>query len=84
MNCQLFEKLLLTTTSIAGPSMTVSFDVIALLGGFKDGRVRLTQRKPFPVFPNRSYTKGPSIYDVRKILGFFDPPLSAFGTDLQH
>ena len=30
--------------------------------------------------------KGPSIYDVRKILGFFDPlpPLSAFGTDLQY
>ena len=31
-------------------------------------------------------SKGPSIYDVRKILGFFDPlpPLSAFGTDLQY
>ena len=30
--------------------------------------------------------KGPSIYDVRIILGFFDPlpPLSAFGTDLQY
>ena len=29
---------------------------------------------------------GPSIYDVRKMLGFFDPvpPLSAFGTDLQY
>ena len=32
------------------------------------------------------YGKGPSIYDVCKILGFFDtlPPLSAFGTDLQY
>ena len=32
------------------------------------------------------HPKGPSIYDVRKILGFFDPlpPLSAFGTDLQY
>ena len=31
--------------------------------------------------------KGASIYDVRKILGFFFdtlPPLSAFGTDLQY
>ena len=30
--------------------------------------------------------KGPSIYAVRKSLGFFDPlpPLSAFGTDLQY
>ena len=28
--------------------------------------------------------RGPSIYDVRNILGFFDPPLSAFGTDLQY
>ena len=32
-----------------------------------------------------SQRKGPSIYHVRKILGFFDPsPLSAFGTDLQY
>ena len=28
--------------------------------------------------------KGPSIYDVCKMLGFFDPLLSAFGTDLQY
>ena len=30
--------------------------------------------------------KGPSIYDVRTILGTFDPlpPLSLFGTDLQY
>ena len=31
-------------------------------------------------------SKGPSIYDVCKIFGIFDPlpPLSAFGTDLQY
>ena len=31
--------------------------------------------------------KGPSIYNIRKFFGFFDPlpsPLSAFGTDLQY
>ena len=28
--------------------------------------------------------KGASIYDVRKIFGILDPPLSAFGTDLQY
>ena len=34
----------------------------------------------------QEYNEGPSTYDVRKILGFFDPlpPLSAFGTDLQY
>ena len=34
----------------------------------------------------RELAWGPSIYDARKILGFFDPlpPLSAFGTDLQY
>ena len=34
----------------------------------------------------RGKAEGPSTYDVRKILGFFDPPppLSAFGTDLQY
>ena len=36
-------------------------------------------------FSTTIHDKGPSIYDVRKILGFFDPPpLSAFGTDLQY
>ena len=39
--------------------------------------------------PDRSdilFLEGPSIYDVRKIWGFFDPlpPLSAFGTGLQN
>ena len=36
--------------------------------------------------PNKNKYRVPSIYDVRKILGFFDPlpPLSAFGTDLQY
>ena len=36
------------------------------------------------LYRNARHRKGPSIYYVRKILGFFDPlpPLSTFGTDL--
>ena len=30
------------------------------------------------------WIKGASIYDARKIFGILDPPLSAFGTDLQY
>ena len=39
-----------------------------------------------PIGKKKNYQKEPSIYDVRKILGFFDPlpPLSTFGTDLQY
>ena len=44
--------------------------------------------RAFPVdneHVDRLFTKGPSIYDVRKIVGFFDtPPLYTFGTDLQY
>ena len=50
--------------------------VIMALATFPEAKIE--ERRRF------SQTEGPSIYDVRKILVFLDPPVSAFGTDLQY